>query len=300
MVDLLVTGAAGQLGWEAVRRAPEAGVTVSAVARRDLDITDRAAVRALVARLKPRVILNAAAYTAVDKAEAERDAAFAVNAEAPGNLAEAAAENGAALIHISTDYVFDGAKDGAWTEDDVTAPLGAYGESKLAGERAVAERCPRHATLRTAWVYGVEGKNFVRTMLRLGAERDALRVVADQKGSPTFAGDLAVCCLKLAQKLAVTPEGGEAWGIFHAAGRGETSWHGLAEAAFEHVAPHTGKRPSVAAITTDEYPTPARRPANSVLDCARLARVHGLALRHWRVALAEMLDETLARERSSA
>ncbi|MEO1531576.1 MAG: dTDP-4-dehydrorhamnose reductase [Pseudomonadota bacterium] len=299
MVDLLVTGAAGQLGWETVRRAPEAGATVSAVARRDLDITDRTAVRALVARLKPKVILNAAAYTAVDKAEEERATAFAVNAEAPGHLAEAAHENGAALIHVSTDYVFDGAKDGAWTEDDLTAPLGAYGESKLAGERAVAERCPRHATLRTAWVYGVEGKNFVRTMLRLGAERDALRVVADQKGSPTFAGDLAICCLKLAEKLATAPEGGDAWGVFHAAGRGETSWHGLAEATFERVAPHTGRRPSVAAIATDEYPTPAKRPANSVLDCARLARVHGLALRHWRVALAEMLDETLERERSS-
>ncbi|MEM7496745.1 MAG: dTDP-4-dehydrorhamnose reductase [Pseudomonadota bacterium] len=300
MVDLLVTGAAGQLGWETVRRAPEAGLTVSAVARRDLDITNRAAVRELVARLGPKVILNAAAYTAVDKAEEEREAAFAVNAEAPGHLAEAAAETGAALIHISTDYVFDGTKDSAWTEDDPVAPLGVYGESKLAGERAVAERCPRHATLRTAWVYGVEGKNFVRTMLRLGAERDALRVVGDQTGSPTFAGDLAACCLQLAQRLADAPEGGEGWGVFHAAGRGETSWHGLAEAVFEHAAPRTGRRPSVAAITTAEYPTPARRPANSVLDCARLARVHGIALRHWRVALAEMLDETLDREGSAS
>ncbi|MEO0428000.1 MAG: dTDP-4-dehydrorhamnose reductase [Pseudomonadota bacterium] len=304
MVDLLVTGAAGQLGWETVRRAPEMGLSVSAVARRDLDITDRGAVRELVERLKPRVILNAAAYTAVDKAEEERDAAFAVNAEAPGHLAEVATETGAAIIHISTDYVFDGAKDGAWTEDDPVAPLGVYGESKLAGERAVAARCPRHATLRTAWVYGVEGKNFVRTMLRLGRDRDQLRVVADQVGSPTFAGDLAVCCLKLAQRLAEVPEGGDAWGVFHAAGRGSTSWHGLAEAAFEHVGrhagprtgPNTGRRPTVDAITTAEYPTPARRPANSVLDCARLARVHGLALRHWRVALAEMLDEVLERE----
>ncbi|MEM8598252.1 MAG: sugar nucleotide-binding protein, partial [Pseudomonadota bacterium] len=140
----------------------------------------------------------------------------------------------------------------------------------------------------------------VRTMLRLGRERDQLRVVADQVGSPTFAGDLAVCCLKLAQKLADAPVGGDAWCVFHAAGRGSTSWHGLAEAAFEHAGRHTGpnscRRPTVDAITTAEYPTPARRPANSVLDCARLARVHGLALRHWRVALAEMLDEMLERE----
>ncbi|MEM8625824.1 MAG: dTDP-4-dehydrorhamnose reductase [Pseudomonadota bacterium] len=300
MVDLLVTGAAGQLGWEAVRRAPSAGLSVSALARDSLDITDRVAVREMVERLKPKVILNAAAYTAVDEAERDREAAFAVNAEAPGHLAEAAAEKGAALIHISTDYVFDGTKESAWTEADPVAPLGVYGESKLAGEAAVAARCARHVTLRTAWVYGVEGRNFVRTMLRLAGEGRPLRVVADQIGSPSFAGDLATACLKLTKRLVDLPEGDDGWGVFHAAGRGSTSWHGLAEAAVAQAARASGRRPAVEAITTADFPTKARRPANSVLDCAKLARVHGIALRHWRMALAEMLDETLAAEERRA
>lgn len=295
MVDLLVTGAAGQLGWETIRRAPEHGLTVSGVARDGLDITDRDAVRTLIERLRPAVILNAAAYTAVDRAEEERAAAFAVNADAPGHLAEAAEATGAALIHISTDYVFDGSATRPSREDDPTGPLGVYGASKRAGEEAVAARCPRHAILRTAWVYGVEGRNFVRTMLRLGAERDHLRVVDDQRGSPTFAGDLARACLTLATRLRDRPAAEPGWGIFHAAGRGEATWCGFARAIFEQAGTRLAQVPRIEAITTADFPTPAQRPAYSVLDTTRLAETHGIRFRPWQEALGEMLDETLSK-----
>ncbi|MEO0820243.1 MAG: dTDP-4-dehydrorhamnose reductase [Pseudomonadota bacterium] len=291
MAQILLTGANGQLGWEVFRRVSATGHSLAATARDQLDISDRASVQTVVHRLRPKVILNAAAYTAVDKAESDRDAAFAINAEGPGHLAEAAAEVGAAIIHISTDYVFDGSAPGAYAEDHPTAPLGAYGESKRAGEEAVAARTLRHAILRTAWVYGVHGHNFVKTMLRVGAERDELRVVDDQRGCPTFAGDLAEACLALSGRYLAGEEG---YGVFHCAGSGETTWCGLARETFALAAPRTGRSPVVHAITTADYPTPARRPANSVLDCSRLAAVHGIRMRDWRPALADMLEETLA------
>lgn len=293
-VEVLLTGAAGQLGWEVARRASARDLRAAALAHADLDITDRAMVRELVAARAPKVVVNAAAYTAVDKAESERERAFAVNRDGPAHLAEACAATGAALIHVSTDYVFDGTKRGAYVETDPVGPLGVYGASKLAGEEAVRTRAPRHIILRTAWVYGVHGANFVKTMLRLARERPELRVVDDQRGCPTAAGDLAEAVLDIAGRIArgtVPPEG---FGTFHGVGSGEVTWCGFAREIVTQAGPRLGKPPPpVVAITTAEYPTPARRPANSVLDCGKLARVYGLSLRHWRAALADVLDDLL-------
>ena len=296
--DILLTGAQGQLGWELERRALAAGLTVDASDRDDLDITDADSVRARMAAVRPALVVNAAAYTAVDKAESDREAAFAVNRDGPANLAVACAEHGIPLIHVSTDYVFDGSRPGAYREDDPVAPLGVYGTSKFAGEEAVRAACPQHVILRTAWVYGVHGHNFVKTMLRLGRERDSLRVVDDQHGCPTFAGDLAEAVLAIAARLRAGDVPAEGWGTFHCTGSGHTSWCGFAREIFGGVAPHWDRVPEVQGIASSDYPTPARRPANSVLDCSRLEHVYGIRLRDWRPALTEMLDATLAQEDS--
>lgn len=294
MVDLLLTGAGGQLGWEIARQCGTEVLSCQALDRRGLDITDAAAVARTVADLRPAAVVNAAAYTGVDRAEGERAAAFAVNRNGAAHLAEACAAVGSALIHISTDYVFDGTKVSAYGEEDPVAPLGVYGASKLAGEEAVRRLCPRHIILRTAWLYGVHGRNFVKTMLQLGRDRETLKVVDDQHGCPTAASDLADVVLTLVRRLrdgAVTDDG---LGTFHCTGRGATTWCGFAREIFRLAAPVLGTTPRVEAVTTAQYPTPARRPANSVLDCSRLARVHGLALRPWRDALAEKVPEMLA------
>ncbi|MCA8933230.1 MAG: dTDP-4-dehydrorhamnose reductase [Rhodospirillaceae bacterium] len=300
MADLLITGADGQVGWELARRAAAAGLDAVAVNRAGLDIADRAAVARVMAQVAPRVVANAAAYTGVDAAETEADRAFAVNRDGPGFLGDACAAAGALLVHISTDYVFDGTKPGAYGEDDATAPLGVYGASKLAGEEAVRASGARHVILRTSWVYGVHGRNFVKTMLRLGGERDRLGVVDDQHGCPTFAGDLADAVLALASRELAGGFAPGGLGTFHCAGQGATTWCGLARRIFQLAGPHLPHIPVVDAIATADYPTPARRPANSVLDCARLAQAHGLALRPWPDALAEMLDAVLAGTESRA
>jgi dTDP-4-dehydrorhamnose reductase len=258
----------------------------------DLDVTDRDAVRRAVDRYRPALIVNAAAYTAVDRAESEPEAAFAVNADGPAHLADAAGMAGIPLVHLSTDYVFDGAKPGAYAEDDPIRPLGVYGASKAAGERAVRGRLERHIILRTSWVFGVHGANFVRTMLRLGRERDRLRVVADQRGCPTGAADIADAVLGIAHQLLVDRR--DAWGTFHFAAPGGTTWHGFAEAIFERAAPLWGRRPDVAPITTADYPTPARRPANSVLDCARFDRTFALPRRAWTERLDAVVRQLVA------
>ncbi|MCB9957443.1 MAG: dTDP-4-dehydrorhamnose reductase [Rhodospirillaceae bacterium] len=294
MADLLITGADGQVGWELARRAKAAGLDAVALGRAGLDIADRTAVARVVAEAAPRVVVNAAAYTGVDQAEREPDLVYAVNRDGPGFLGAACAGPGALLVHISTDYVFDGSNPAAYGEGDATAPLGVYGASKLAGEAAVGTSGARHVILRTSWVYGVHGRNFVKTMLRLAAERERLGVVDDQRGCPTFAGDLADALLALAtRELAggLPPDG---LGTFHCAGQGATTWCGFARAIFRLVASALPRVPVVDAITTADYPTAARRPANSVLDCGRLAAVHGLALRPWPDALAEMLGTFLA------
>lgn len=291
----MLAGAGGQLAWEVARRAPSANMSVVALSQETLDITDSAAVHDAVARVAPRVVVNGAAYTAVDKAETESKLAFAVNRDGPAHLAAACAARDVPFIHISTDYVFDGEKEDPYTEEDQTAPLGVYGASKLAGESAVRGLLDQHVILRTAWVHGVHGHNFVKTMLRLGAERDTLRVVDDQHGSPTFAGDLADAVLALARRLTGADVPGEAYGTFHCTGSGTTTWYGLARRIFEIAGQTNGRNPRIEPIATAQYPTPARRPANSVLDCGKLARVHGIMLRRWDDALAEMLRSLLAR-----
>ncbi|MCM2288720.1 MAG: dTDP-4-dehydrorhamnose reductase [Sulfuritalea sp.] len=285
-MKILLTGAAGQLGRELKRSLACIGDVV-ACDRRQLDLADADALCATVRTTAPTVIVNAAAYTAVDKAEAEPAAADAINAVAPGILAEEAKRLGALLIHYSTDYVFDGTKATAYTEDDSPAPLSAYGRSKLAGELAIAASGARHLIFRTSWVYGLHGANFMKTMLRLGRERDELRVVDDQIGAPTWTRHLAdVTALVLARKE--TPDG-----LYHLAAAGETSWHGYAEAIFAEAERNglIAKSPVVHRIASADYPLPAARPANSRLDCARFRRDFNLSLPDWRIGLADCLAD---------
>jgi dTDP-4-dehydrorhamnose reductase len=294
-MKLLVLGAGGQVGHELCRLAWPAGYSIAAFDRAGLDITDREGVLAVVARERPDVVVNAAAYTAVDRAETEPDIAWAGNCTGPANLAAACHEAAIPLIHLSTDYVFDGSKPGPYREDDPVAPLGVYGKSKEAGDKAVRDALLQHVILRTAWVYSAHGRNFVKTMLRLGQDRPVLRVVADQIGSPTSAGDIAAAIGAIVQQLNA---GSRLWGTYHFAGGGAVSWHGFAEAIFELAAPWNstgrGPPPLVEAITTADYPTPAQRPANSVLDCRRIGEVFGIVPRPWREALAEVITEIYA------
>jgi len=245
-------------------------------------------------RASTRIVINAAAYTAVDRAESEPEAAWADNCTGPANLAASCHDARVPLIHLSTDYVFDGTKIGAYREDDPVNPLGVYGKSKEAGDRAVRGALPRHVILRTAWVYSAHGSNFVKTMLRLAVDPQPterpvlLRVVADQTGSPTSAADIAAAIGAIVQQIAA---GNTSWGTYHFAGGGAVTWHGLAEAIFELASPWRGPPPLVEAIATADYPTPARRPANSVLDCSRIGAAFGIVPRPWRAALAEVIRE---------
>jgi dTDP-4-dehydrorhamnose reductase len=270
-------------------RAP-GGVSPIGLGHGYLDVTDRDAVRRAVDCYRPVLIVNAAGYTAVDRAESEPQAAFAVNADGPAYLAEAAAATGSALVHLSTDYVFDGAKAGAYREDDAVGPLSVYGASKAAGERAIRERLGRHVILRTSWIFSAHGTNFVKTMLRIGRERDQLHVVADQQGCPTGAADVADAILGIAHQLLVDCRD-SVWGTYHFAGHGATTWYDFAEAIFERAEPFWGRRPEVVPVSTADYPTPARRPAASVLDCTRFDRTFALPRRPW----SERLDAEVSR-----
>lgn len=285
---LLVTGANGQVGHALVRQG---GAAVVGLDRAALDITDREAVRRSVERHAPDLVVNAAAYTAVDRAEAELDAAFAVNRDGPAHLADACAEAGITLIHLSTDYVFDGAKGTPYVETDPVHPLGVYGRSKEAGEEAVRERLGQHVILRTSWVFGDHGQNFVRTILRLGRERDALRVVADQRGNPTSAADIAHAVLQIAERIEDA-----SWGTFHFAGQPATTWHGFAEAVLEEARRHGPVRSErVEPIPTSAYPTAARRPADTRLDCSKLAAGWGIGAPDWRPALRAVVSSLVTR-----
>lgn len=289
---ILVTGADGQVGWELMRRADGCRMQLLGGGRKELDITRAHIVHEEVLDTRPALVINCAAYTAVDKAEEEAEAAYAVNRDGVVNLAQACTVAGVPLIHLSTDYVFDGNKPAPYTEDDPTCPINVYGKSKEAGEREVRERLSRHVILRTSWVYGVHGSNFVKTMLRLGREREELRVVSDQQGCPTAAGDIADTVIALANRI-VDDADGFPWGTYHYAGGGVTSWHGLAEAVFVLAAAHWDRRIKVTPLSTAEYPTPARRPMSSVLDCARIGAAFGLRPRPWRDALAEVVTELM-------
>jgi dTDP-4-dehydrorhamnose reductase len=259
---------------------------MTALGRAQVDLADPDACAAAVAAADADLVINAAAYTAVDQAEREPDLVQAVNAGAPGAMARAAAARGLPFLHISTDYVFDGSGRRPWREDDPVAPLGVYGASKLAGEHAVAVAGGPHVILRTAWVFSAHGRNFVKTMLRLGSERADLSVVADQHGSPTPAADIAAALLTIARAFAA---GRGTSGIFHFAGAPAVTWADFAEAIFADA--HLPRRPQVHRIATADYPTPARRPQNSVLDCTRIAAAYAIAQPDWRTGLTAVLNE---------
>ncbi|PCH53404.1 MAG: dTDP-4-dehydrorhamnose reductase [Flavobacteriaceae bacterium] len=284
-MKVLITGCHGQVGTELVALAPGYGVQAVGFERSTLDITNKDAVLPCVAKEKPDVLINAAAYTAVDKAESDTEAAFAVNATAVGYLAEACAKQDIPLVHISTDYVFDGSKQGEYSEQDVVSPLGMYGESKLAGEEAVRKLCAKHYILRTSWVFSAHGNNFVKTMLRLGKERDTLGVVSDQYGKPTSAREIASTI------YAMLVSNQQAWGTYHIAQPEVTSWFGFADAIFKEA-----KRQGMAlnletlnAIGTADFPTPAKRPQNSALDCTQLEQIFGLTIKPWSEDLMAVL-----------
>ncbi|MGF6792164.1 dTDP-4-dehydrorhamnose reductase [Paraburkholderia sp. 35.1] len=289
---ILVTGVNGQLGYELARTLQGLG-NVVAVDRSRLDLSNLDQIRAVVRDLRPALIVNPAAYTAVDKAEEERDLAMRINGEAPGVLAEEAKKLGAALIHYSTDYVFNGTKEGAYVEDDPTDPQNVYGRSKLAGEQAIAASGVNHLVLRTSWVYGTRGKNFLLTMLRLGADRPELKVVADQFGAPTWCNTIATLTAHLCAQSFAAEDGAKWWdersGIYHLCAGDSTSWHGFASAIFELA--DLPNRPNTLPIPAADYPTPAKRPANSRMSNDKLARVFGLAAPHWRDALKLCLTD---------
>ncbi len=287
---ILVIGGSGQLARALAEAA--GGRALRVVGRPECDFDRIAALPSLLAAAKPTLVINAAAHTAVDKAESDAAAAWRANRDGPAVLAAYCQAAGIPLIHVSTDYVFDGGKGAPYVEDDATNPTGVYGASKLAGERAVLAACARSIILRTSWVYAATGRNFVLTMLNLARTRDHLRVVADQKGCPTLAADLAEAILGIADILARDGWQNRFAGIYHAAGTGETTWHGLATTAITRAGTFGQPQPKlIEAIATADYPTPARRPTDSRLDCGKLARVFGLRLPPWEAAL----DRTLAR-----
>ncbi len=282
-MTLLVLGAGGQVGRALIERAGAAACGVDEAA---CDICDAANVERALSAPMLSAVVNCAAYTAVDRAEGERARAFAVNADGAGIVARAAAAHGLPVIHMSTDYVYAGAKAGPYREDDPIAPVNAYGASKAAGDAAVAAGNPAHLLLRTSWVFGVHGTNFVKTMLRLGRERPELRIVADQVGGPTEARDIADAILAMA--AACRRPGFSAWGTYHFAGAPSTSWHDFAQAIFERAGQ---PQPRLVAIASRDYPTPAARPLNSTLDCSRIGNTFGLGQPDWRISLARVMTE---------
>ncbi|MGQ0486605.1 MAG: dTDP-4-dehydrorhamnose reductase [Hyphomicrobiales bacterium] len=289
---LAVTGRTGQLACALIERAAlTPAIEVVALGRPDLDLERPETVAAAIRAARPDLVVNAAAFTAVDRAEAEPERAFAVNRDGAAAVARAAAALNAPFIQLSTDYVFAGLEPGAHIEADATGPVNVYGSSKLAGEIAVREAHPGALILRTSWLYSPFGTNFVKTMLRLGRERHVLRVVDDQWGNPTSALDLADAILRLAPRLAA---GGMPAGTFHLAGAGATTWCRLARYIFEISGAHGGPRPEVAAISTADYPAPARRPPNSRLDCAAFAQAFGFALDPWQRSVEPVVQRLLA------
>lgn len=290
---VLVSGARGQVGHELMRHVPE-GFEAIGLGSGELDIADARHVDEVIARTRPQLIINAAAYTAVDKAEGDSERAYAVNRDGVACLARAAERLAIPVLHISTDYVFAGDASVAYRETDPTEPTGVYGASKLAGEQVLVECCSRHLILRTSWVFGAYGNNFVKTMLRLGRERDQLSVVADQQGGPTPAVSIASALWQLA--VLYKQRGELAWGTYHFSGMPYCTWHAFAEYIFQqaHEQGLLVAIPDVSAIATQDYPTPARRPQWSVLDCSKLYTTFGIAAPDWRHELKSLLTELRA------
>jgi dTDP-4-dehydrorhamnose reductase len=292
MPTALVFGAGGQVGRALVEAGPAAGWTVRGLARADVEIADPLAVARAVKAAAPDAVVNAAAYTAVDRAESEPEIAQKINGEAPGHIAAAAAAAGIPFVHLSTDYVFDGDSRVPYKEADPVAPLGVYGRTKRAGEVAAYRAGGRCVILRTSWVFAPWGQNFVRTMLRHAADKPELRVVDDQRGAPTGAVDIAATIFRMLPRLA-EPDAASRTGLFHYQGRPPATWAAFADAILDEAALAGHPRPPVARIATADWPTPARRPANSVLDCARIARDYDITPPDWRPAMAEAVRALL-------
>ena len=287
-LKILISGKTGQVAIELQKQLAGLGELI-VLGRDELDLSQPEHIREHVRAHKPDLIINAAAHTAVDKAESEPELAFAINATAPGVFAEEAAALGIPLIHYSTDYVFDGTKPAPYTEDDTPNPLGVYGQSKLAGERAIAATGAQHLILRTSWVYSAHGKNFLLTMQRLLQERPELGVVADQIGAPTWAGTIARSTRALIERWRTGQAG--AWGVYHLTAQGETSWFGFTQAIAEPLIAADKPCAALKPIPASAYPTPAARPQNSRLDCSRLGREWGVTQPDWRTALSECVAE---------
>ncbi len=291
MSKFLVFGAGGQLGQELVARL-SGDVEIIGLDRQAADITDFDRVMSAITRIAPTIIINAAAFTAVDRAESEPQKARSINTIGAQILASAAGEFGLPIVHVSTDYVFDGQKPSSYVETDPTAPLNIYGATKLDGELAVQAANPRHVILRTSWTYGVYGRNFLKTILKLASEQSDLRIVADQHGCPTATADLSTMILYASLAL----ERGDApYGLYHAAGEGETTWYSFAQAILDFASPYLPQRPRLIPITTAEYPTPARRPANSVLNSTLFQQTFGYRAVNWRARVSEVVSELLGR-----
>ena len=293
---IAVTGRNGQVVQSLVERATAANIDVQTVARPEADLARPETVEGALIDLRPDAIVNAAAYTAVDLAESEPSLAYWINGAGAEAAARAAAKLNVPIVQLSTDYVFDGSLDCSYREDDPTKPLGVYGDSKLRGERAVSAASDNHVILRTAWVYSPFGKNFVRTMLALADKREQLLVVSDQRGTPTNALDIADGIIAIIRNLLDRPSAQELRGIFHMTGGGDTNWAEFATAIFAASAAAGGPSARVVPITTAEYPTPARRPANSRLDNGRLANIHGVRLPHWQQSLQGCIGRIIARD----
>ncbi|MBW2005639.1 MAG: dTDP-4-dehydrorhamnose reductase [Deltaproteobacteria bacterium] len=288
-MKLLVIGANGQLGREVCTKGKNQGIAMSGLDLPDFDVTEPFAVKKAVSQAGVSLVINASAYTAVDKAESEPELAFAVNRDGPAYLATSCAEIGVPLIHISTDYVFNGNKKGLYLETEPISPLGIYGKSKAAGETKIRDNLKEHIIIRTAWLYGLHGNNFAKTMLRLSKEKEIVRVVADQYGCPTYAADLADAILTIATQI--SEQRNVIWGTYHYCGKGVTSWHGFAQTIFDMANQHDSLMvKEVVPITTSEYPTPAKRPANSGMDCSLITKHFGISLRPWQESLSDMLN----------
>lgn len=286
---ILLIGRVGQVGWE-LRRSLAPMADVVSVDFPEIDLTRPDSIRQHIQTAQPHVIINAAAYTAVDKAETDTDKAMLINGVAPGILAEEARARGAWLVHYSTDYVFDGAKDSPYVETDAPNPLGAYGRTKLAGEQAVQQSGAAHLLFRLCWVYGARGQNFMLTMIRLARERETLRVVRDQIGCPTWSRLIAEATAQAVQQTLTANDPALYSGTYHLAASGSTSWHGFADAIVRRLPADGKKCKSVEGISTAEYPTPTRRPANSILNCDKLEATFGLRLPDWETSLNLVLD----------
>jgi len=292
-MKILVIGANGQLGWELCGKGTQENFDIIPLDLPDFDITNPSKVNKAVSQADVSLVINAAAYTAVDAAESEQELAFAVNRDGPAYLASFCAEVKIPLIHISTDYVFDGNKKGPYLETDTVSPLGVYGKSKAGGEAEVRRHLQAHIILRTAWLYGVHGHNFVKTILGLGREKEVLRVVDDQYGCPTFADDMAEAIMIIAARLR---DGSDIpYGTYHYCGKGVTTWHGFAEKIIELARHHISLEvKTIDPIKTEEYPSLTKRPGNSVLDCSLIERHFGIRSKPWQESLALMIERLLS------